>query len=104
MDNKRNFKRHQKKLKSEVHSEEGMTFSTSVNISDGGIFIATTEPLEEGTEVTLSVQTPEGESVDIKGVVKWKKNEESTDSKSGMGIEFKEISNNEKSRINDVLK
>ena len=104
MEDKRNSERLSKKLKSEVHSDEGMTFSTSVNVSEGGIFIATPEPLEEGTEVQLSVLTPDGESIDVKGVVKWIKAEDSEDSKSGMGIEFKEIIESDKTKIDDVLK
>ena len=56
MDNKRVFDRKDTKLKSEVHSNDGMTFSNALNMSKGGIYISTPEPLEEGSEIMLSIQ------------------------------------------------
>ncbi len=91
MDDKRKHKRLKKKMKSEVHSKEGMTFSDSVDISKGGIFISTPEPIGSGSEINLSIQMPGGKVVDIKGIVKWVRNDDKEGERAGMGIEFTDV-------------
>ena len=93
---KRKNERINKKIKSEVHSEYAMTYSTSIDLSSGGIFISTPEPLANGTELLISFKTPDGENVEIKGVVKWISD---NDEKSGMGIEFVNISENARKHV-----
>ncbi len=107
-DDKRKFERLPSDIKSEVHFDDGMTYSKSVDISKGGLFISTPEPLHVGSEVSLSLQIPGEESVDIKGVVKWVR--ESVDitrdesDKIGMGIEFVNLSQKEQERLKKVSK
>ncbi len=103
MDEKRKFERTKVNTKSEVHSDEGMTFSKSTDMSNGGLFIATPEPLAEGSEVSLSLQIPGEESVDIKGVVRWVRESGDEDSKSGMGIEFVDISENDLENLKKIV-
>ncbi len=93
---KRKNERINKKIKSEVHSEYAMTYSTSIDLSSGGIFISTPEPLANGTELLISFKTPDGENVEIKGVVKWSAD---NDEKTGMGIEFINISENARKQV-----
>jgi uncharacterized protein (TIGR02266 family) len=88
MTDKRKSKRIKKKVKSEVHSDEGMTFSTTVDISMGGIFISTPEPLDIGSLINISLHLPEKKCIDIRGIVKWVRNNENDEERSGMGIEF----------------
>ena len=88
MDDKRKFSREQKNMKSEVHSDEGMTFSNSADISKGGIFISTPEPLRQGTELTLSLYIKDHEQIDLKGIVRWVRADETETERAGMGIEF----------------
>lgn len=104
MDEKRKSPRVEKKLKSEVHSLEGMTFSTSMDISTGGIFISTPEPVQIGSEVKLSVKLPDKEEFEVKGIVRWMAENDSKHGKSGMGIEFVELDDDQKKMINDILK
>ncbi len=91
MDDKRKNKRVKKVLKSEVHSDEAMTFSSSVDISKGGIFISTPEPIGSGSEINLSIQVPGGKVIDIKGIVKWVRNDDKEGERAGMGIEFTDV-------------
>ena len=102
MDEKRKFARVAKKIKSEVHTDDGMTFSSSGDMSKGGIFITTPEPLEIGSEVSLSLKLSNEKSVDIKGVVRWVKDDDG-DHKCGMGIEFLEVKDGDISEINSVI-
>ena len=99
MENKRKFDRVKKSIKCEVHSE-GMTYSTTIDVSEGGLFIATPEPLGQGTEITLFLYIGDGDPVEARARVKWVRNEEDEDRKSGMGVEFL----NEEGDVIDVIK
>lgn len=87
MDNKRRSERKTKTIKTEVHTEEGMTFSSTADISEGGIFITTPEPIPEGEQVTMTLHFPDGEEIEVSGAVKWNR-DESEESRAGMGVEF----------------
>lgn len=88
MEDKRKSRRVSKKIKSEVHAPLGMTFSTSQDLSRGGIYISTPEPLETGSEISLSLYLPGQDPVNIRGVVRWSNREDSSARRCGMGIEF----------------
>ncbi len=102
MDEKRKYKRSKTDLKSEVHFDEGMTYSKSVDVSKGGLFISTPDPLEAGSEVSLSLQIPGEDPVDISGVVRWVRREEDDNNKAGMGIEFLDLSDVEIEKLKKI--
>jgi len=102
MKEKRKYPRVEKKVKSEVHSTDGMTYSTTLDLSQGGIFIRTPESVKIGSEVMLSIKIPEGESIEIKGIVR-RINDDKKEDKSGMGIEFIDINDKQKSNIKIFL-
>jgi len=89
MDNKRKFDRIKKTFKCEVHSD-GMTFSSTIDVSNGGLFISTPEPLNEGDEVTLLLYLDEAEPLEARARVRWVRDEETGVEKAGMGVEFLE--------------
>ncbi len=101
---KRKEERVKKQIKSEVVSEDLISLSSTVDLSKGGIFIATPEPLKSGSEVTLSINSPEGDSIEVKGLVRWLREDEVADGKTGMGIEFTNISNSDRKKIEDIIK
>lgn len=88
MEEKRKHNRLQKRMKTEVHSDQGLTLSATFDLSSGGLFITTPEPMEEGSRVELALYVPGEEPINLKGVIRWKREDESEDSKAGMGIEF----------------
>ena len=93
MDERRNHRRIPDTIHSEVHDESGMTFSKSVDISRGGIFISTIEPLAGGTDVNLMLYMPGEEPLEIKGTVQWiREDKNNGETRSGMGIAFKDVS------------
>lgn len=104
MAEKRKNERVKKWVKSEVHSDEHITFSSSVDLSRGGIFISTPEPLSNGSEVSLSIHLPEHGEVEIKGIVKWIRSDETGSDKAGMGIEFVNINSELKKKLDDLIK
>ncbi len=104
MDEKRQHNRNDKEVKTEVHTEEGMTFSTSRDMSNGGIFISTPEPMKIGTELELSLTIPGEDSINIKGIVRWIREDETEGKKAGMGIEFSDISSDDLNKLKDISK
>lgn len=56
------------------------------DVSSGGIFVATTEPLAVGTDLTLSLVLPDGEQVIVDGTVAWVRGPNA--GVEGMGIRF----------------
>lgn len=103
MKEKRKHSRIAKKVKSEVHTDDGMTFSTSDDLSYGGIFISTPEPVKIGSEIRLSILTPDEENIEIKGVVRWMSEGDGSDSRNGMGIEFIDINFTHESKLKNII-
>ena len=91
MDEKRKHIRQKVGLKSEVTDNEGLTYSKTVDVSKGGLFISTPDPVGIGSDINLSIQLPGEKSIELKGTVKWVRNDEVEGERAGMGIEFSEI-------------
>ena len=91
-----------KRMKAEVHYSEGMTYSTAVDISEGGIFITTPDPLTEGEEVSLSIHMADNKSITIKGVIRWTRFDDDNNM-AGMGIKFGDLSDTDKASIHTII-
>ena len=87
MDEKRLHKRIKKSIKCEVHSD-GLTFSSTIDVGRGGIFISTPEPLLAESEIELVLYMPDNEPMELKARVTWVRDDDSDDVKAGMGVEF----------------
>lgn len=67
---------------------------TCANLSEGGAFVATHQPLREGSRVMLELELPDGQRVETIGSVVWSRTELVLPGSarkadlSGMGIEF----------------
>jgi hypothetical protein len=67
------------------------TEETSGNLSAGGAFVVTAEPLRPGRRVLLELHLPEGGSIEAIGRVAWTKRvlaPDERDREAGVGIEF----------------
>jgi uncharacterized protein (TIGR02266 family) len=74
-------------LSSESHIYTGL----SLDVSTGGVFVATYEPAKPGTEVSLYFVLPDGYVVNALGVVRWTR-AATEDTAPGMGVAFRSIS------------
>lgn len=76
-------------------------FFVSGNISVGGMFLLTTDPLPEGTEIKIKFRLPDSDSpIDVTGKVVWARGEgERPPFKAGMGLKFIKIKKKDKERI-----
>lgn len=87
-----------------VEVEIGLTTAShiytglSLDVSTGGVFVATYEPVVLGAEVSLSFVLPEGHVVNADGVVRWAR-AASDDAPPGMGVAFVHISSESLSHI-----
>ncbi|MDF3069957.1 MAG: hypothetical protein K0R38_5558 [Polyangiaceae bacterium] len=74
-------------LSTESHIYTGI----SLDVSTGGVFVATYGPSSPGTAVTLYFVLPDGFVVNAEGVVRWTR-AQNGDSPPGMGVAFVHIS------------
>lgn len=92
-----------KTVKSEVRTEESITLSSSVDVSRGGIFISTPEPLSNGSTVNLTIMLPGNGEVEVQGVVRWIRDDETPSGKAGMGIEFVNVGGDLSRKLDSLL-
>jgi len=104
MTDKRKNVRIKKHVKSEVFSEDHVSFSSAVDLSKGGIFISTPEPLGNGSVVNMSIHIPGHGELEVKGVVKWVRENETESEKAGMGIEFTSLNSDLKKKLDEFIK
>lgn len=62
----------------------------SLDVSTGGVFVATYAPSPPGTAVSLYFVLPDGFVVNAEGVVRWTR-PETTDAPPGMGVAFSQL-------------
>ncbi len=74
----------------DLHSDSNFFTGFSTNISEGGLFIATVQTVEIGTEVDLGFSLADGEKLNVQGVVRWVRevNDLTPDIFPGVGIQF----------------
>jgi len=109
-DDRRSAERHPLRTRMDYRDATGGNFlyEYTQNISAGGIFIETREPLEVGTVVEMRFQPPGAdEPIEVTGKVMWINpyRENSDDNPNpGMGIQFEDITEETKEQLADVVK
>ena len=63
----------------------------SMDLSSGGLFVATYQIKPVGSPVAVSLVLPDGHALWAKGVVRWVRQPEGEDTVPGMGVEFTDI-------------
>ena len=74
-----------------LSSESQIYTGLSLDVSTGGVFVATYEPSPPGTAVSLYFVLPDGHVVNAQGVVRWTR-AATADAAPGMGVAFVGIS------------
>jgi uncharacterized protein (TIGR02266 family) len=74
----------------------------SLDISEGGIFVATYLEFAIGTKLQLCFELPDGTSVEARGEVRWLRTEEMDGERPGIGICFTDLPENARASIADV--
>jgi type IV pilus assembly protein PilZ len=94
-------------LKVDCEARGHFLFENATNISEHGIFIETTDPMNPGTMINLQFTVPDARSkIEVLGEVAWvnpnKNNEESPN--PGMGIRFVNLKEIDKDTILSLIK
>lgn len=63
----------------------------SINLSKGGIFLETNQPLAIGEQVSLKFEVPGGGTLDVRGVVAWVRSGGEDGLPDGMGVQFENL-------------
>lgn len=94
-------------LEMEVRLEGDTTFFTgrSGDLSKGGLFVGTDEPLPVGTELVLSFVLPDGHAVRADAVIAWVRAPRYRDGElpAGMGVRFLALSADDERAIEGYL-
>ena len=89
----------------DIHSESAHNFYTGFtnNISEGGVFIATSHLLDIGTHIKFPIKLPNMEVPElVEGIVRWVRRDEHVShmTPSGLGVQFTQISDALRHQIN----
>lgn len=86
----RQRERHSLQTAIDLRSDSNFFTGFSTNLSEGGVFLATYQELEPGTEVELTLTLPGQPGLRVSGTVKWTRelSEREPDLTPGLGIQF----------------
>ena len=103
--NKRKHTRHPLILKVDYRDVDKFFVDFAENLSRGGMFIATPKPLPPGTNVFLEFALPDNSiKVKTRGEVVWARTTpKSANEKRGMGIKFRDLSPEDKEKIDKLI-
>lgn len=91
----------------EIESEDSFLFEYMTNLSRGGIFLSTRNPLAEGTVTKLRFSLPEESRViEVTGKVTWINpyRPDGDNPNPGMGIEFIDLAEKDKDAITRIVR
>jgi len=86
----------------DLHSLSNFYTGLTENISDGGLFLATDDSFEPGSEVELAFSLVGGVDVRARGVVRWHRTE-TEELSAGVGIAFTQLSEDAREAIQRFL-
>ncbi len=89
----------------DCETDDTFLYASITNISQLGIFVATHEPLEIGTRLTLRFAPPGHESFVLQGVVQWINPVRvlGENRNPGMGIRFVDITSDDRERLVEAI-
>ena len=92
-------------IRIDYHTTDSFFTDFADNISNGGMFIATTKPLKPGTRLSLEFLLPECDyPIHVKAKVAWSRSVPSENQKQGIGVQFDDLSASTKDKINTIVK
>jgi type IV pilus assembly protein PilZ len=76
----------------------------SINLSKGGIFVETNEPLEVGERVSLAFEVPGAGKLEVDGAVAWVRSGDQDGLPDGMGVQFDTLDGKYGARIDGMVR
>ncbi|HLU66225.1 MAG TPA: TIGR02266 family protein [Kofleriaceae bacterium] len=78
-------------LRVQFRNASSFLVAYSVNLSRGGVFLESDEPLPVGSEIALQVEVPDAGPVTLAGRVTWRRERADVDGPVGFGVEFEDM-------------
>lgn len=78
-------------LEVQFRSASSLLVAYSVNLSRGGMFLATEELVPVGQRVTLEVAVPKSGTIRVAGTVSWHRAESTSSGPRGIGVQFDDM-------------
>lgn len=75
----------------EFRTASSFLIAYSVNLSRGGMFLETAQDIPQGAGIGLALEVPGAGSLDLTGVVAWRRGLDSPDGPAGLGIELQDV-------------
>jgi uncharacterized protein (TIGR02266 family) len=93
------------RMRIEIEEQDPQRYLTAVNISEGGIYLRTHEPLPENTQLHLSFSLPlDADIIQVKGaVVRTTRLGAHLETEPGMGLRFIDLDEDTKKRIRSFV-
>lgn len=88
---RRHADRHPCVLRVQYRGTGHFLVSYCTNLSRGGLFVTTSDPLDVGTLLTLDLSIPGGETVEVNGRVAWVRAPRPDGTLGGMGLSFENV-------------
>jgi type IV pilus assembly protein PilZ len=103
---RRTFDRYDVEWSVDCIASDTFLFASITNISEMGIFVRTTEPLQTGARVLLTFAPPEHEGFKLEGRVAWVNTvrPDGDNPNPGMGIKFINLKLEERERLVEVIR
>jgi len=86
-----------------LESDDTFYKGLTENISEGGVFVATSCPWPLDTEVDLSLSLGTGTPFDVKTVIRWIREDNGSGITPGMGLEFVDLDDDTQGSIQSFL-
>lgn len=105
-DERRNFDRYDVEWAVDCVASDTFLFASITNISEMGIFVRTTEPLQSGTRLRLNFAPPGMASFQMEGTVAWINplRADGDNPNPGMGIKFINLTMDQRERLVEVIR
>jgi type IV pilus assembly protein PilZ len=106
VDDRRVFDRYEVEWSVDCIASDTFLFASITNISEMGIFVKTTEPLQPGTRLRLTFAPPGTESFQLEGTVAWVNpvRDNGDNPNPGMGIKFINLQLDQRERLVEVIR
>jgi uncharacterized protein (TIGR02266 family) len=98
----RKFERVHSRLRCWCEGENITVYARIGNLSEGGLFLRTSTPLEQGSKTVVRFGPNEADEVEAVAIVVWARSQPS-DGPAGMGLQFQEVDASQLEQIRQIL-
>lgn len=95
--------RHLVELEVTVTADATTYLGFTENLSSGGVFVATYAQKRIGSKVTIGITLPDGEAIEVPGVIRWMRQPSGGEGWPGIGVQFEAVPPQHEERLRKFL-